>query len=63
MATSLELRKKIVDIRCFKKDYVIPDRLEIGAVMHGFRNNSWHIDKIPSEVMRDLREAYPEHFP
>lgn len=56
------LRKKIVDIRPFKRAHIDHDQLEIGAIMFGFRHNSWHVDKIPPEVMRDLKEAYPEYF-
>lgn len=63
LATRLDLKRKVVDIRQFKRPHIGHDQLEIRAVMFGFRNESWYVDKIPPDVMRDLKEAYPEHFP
>ncbi|RNJ79312.1 MAG: hypothetical protein D9C04_05150 [Nitrosopumilus sp. B06] len=62
MATRLDLKRKIMNIRQFKRPHIGHDQLEIRAVMFGFRNESWYVDK-PLDVMRDLEEAYPEQLP
>lgn len=54
-----ELREKMVDVRPFKRDFVKPDEASIAAIRFGFRYGAWDRERIPAEVMDDLRRAYP----
>ncbi|RNJ77249.1 MAG: tetratricopeptide repeat protein [Nitrosopumilus sp. H13] len=53
-----DLRKKKVDIRSFKRDFVVPDKATIASIKIGFQYGAWREEKIPDEVLDDLRKAY-----
>lgn len=52
-----------VDVRPFRKPHVGSTEADLGAIMYGFRFNMWYEEKIPTWLVRELQEAYPESFP
>ena len=53
----------MIDVRPFKRPHVGNTEADLGAIMFGFKHNMWDKRKIPTWLVRELQEAYPERFP